>query len=245
MIEINLLPKGYRKKQVSFSFGKTGLYAVVAAAGVVLMLIGVTVYQMNQVASLDDGIAKARQRAEMLEKDIKLVDALTDVKAKISARMAAVERLDSHRSSWVRILEDISGNVPEFVWLARFTEKPLAVDSAKAKKTTATAPGQPEQSATPPPAPATPKVMPVEVEGYAFTLNALASLMINTMRSDYFEDVELVSTKETQLGEHRAYNFVLSARLHYLSEDELQGLVAQAEAEQAEEAGAPRHKSLN
>ena len=59
MIEINLLPKGYRKKQVSFSFGKTGLYAVVAAAGVVLMLVSVTVYQMNQVASLDDGIVKA------------------------------------------------------------------------------------------------------------------------------------------------------------------------------------------
>ncbi|MDM7974327.1 MAG: PilN domain-containing protein, partial [candidate division Zixibacteria bacterium] len=93
--------------------------------------------------------------------------------------------------------------------------------------------------------PSVPKVMPVEVEGYAFTLNALASFMINTMRSDYFEEVELVSTKETQLGEYRAYNFVLSAQLHYLSEEELQGLVAQAEAEQTEQAAPARHKSLN
>ncbi|MDM7971477.1 MAG: hypothetical protein QUT27_00330, partial [candidate division Zixibacteria bacterium] len=143
MIEINLLPKGYRKKQASFSFGKTGLYAVVAAAGVVLMLVGVTVYQMNQLSSLEDGIVKARQRAAMLEKDIKLVDALTDVKAKISARMAAVERLDSHRSSWVRILEDISANVPEFVWLARFTEKAPLADTAKMAGAEAGAPAPP------------------------------------------------------------------------------------------------------
>ncbi len=252
MIEINLLPKGYRKKQVSFSVGKSGVYAVAGAIGVVLMLIGVTVFQINQLASLNGNIEKAQQRAAMLQKDIQLVDALTDVKEKISARMAAVEQLDSHRSAWVRILEDISVNVPEFVWLGRFTEKSLEADSAKpAAKQLAYStvqsqqPAEPVETAAPTPSPTGPKIMPVEVEGYAFTLNALASFMINTMRSDYFEEVELVSTKETTLGEYRAYNFVLSAKLHYLSDDELQGRVAQAEAEKASEESQTRHKSLN
>lgn len=246
MIEINLLPKGYRKKQASFSFGKSGVYAAVGAIGVVLLLIGVTVYQMNQVSSLDENIEKARQRAAMLEKDIRLVDALTDVKEKISARMTAVERLDSHRSAWVRILEDVSANVPEFVWLGRFTEKADRTDTTKASATPGNpnAPAAPAQPSVPTAAPG-PRIMPVEVEGYAFTLNALASFMINTMRSDYFEDVELVSTKETTLGEYRAYNFVLSARLHYLSDEELQGLVAQAEAQKAGDESQARHKSLN
>lgn len=253
MIEINLLPKGYRKKQVSFSVGKSGVYAVAGAIGVVLMLIGVTVFQMNQVASLDDNIEKAQQRAAMLQKDIQLVDALTDVKQKISARMSAVEQLDSHRSAWVRILEDLSVNVPEFVWLGRFTEKGLAADTAKpapklAYSTVTTQPKEPVEVTSAPVATATPtgpKIMPVELEGYAFTLNALASFMINTMRSDYFEEVELVSTKETTLGEYRAYNFVLSAKLHYLSDEDLQGMVAQAEAEKASEQSQSRHKSLN
>ena len=246
MIEINLLPKGYRKKQVSFSFGKTGIYAVAAAAGVILMLIGVTVYQMDQVASLDENIAKARQRAAMLQKDIELVDALTEVKQKITERVTAVEQLDSHRSAWVRILQDISANVPEFVWLGRFTELPLPSDTAtKAQSKTVVGTGQNQQKQEPAPkkTPSGPKIMPVEVEGYAFTLNALASLMINTMRSDYFDNVELKATNETELGEHRAYNFVLSADLHYLSDEELQGLVAQAE--ESDETNSTRHKSLN
>ena len=68
MIEINLLPKGYRKKAVSLSFGKTGFYAVAAAAGIILMLLAVTVYQKSQLASLDENIQKAKQRAAMLQK---------------------------------------------------------------------------------------------------------------------------------------------------------------------------------
>ncbi len=245
MIEINLLPKGYRKKQVSFSFGKSGFYAVAAVTGVVVMLVGVTLLQMGQLASLDSDIQKARQRAAMLEKDIQLVDALTDVKDKITDRMHAIERLDSHRSAWVRILEDLSGNVPEFVWLGRFTEKEIPKDTAKATSSSANSgnQGQQKKPVAPKPDPNAPKIMPVEVEGYAFTLNALASFMINTMRSDYFEDVELVSTKETTLGEHRAFNFVLSAQLHYLSDEQLQNLVAQAESSDTK--ASVRHESLN
>lgn len=251
MIEINLLPKGYRKKQVSFSFGKSSFYVIGAAAGIVLMLVSVTIYQMSQIASLDENMQKARQRAAMLEKDIQLVDGLTEVKEKISARMAAVERLDSHRSAWVRIMEDLGRNVPEFVWLGRFTELQPKVDSAAQKQKTSatfgnTQPQAPDSQATPKPQPNPnePKVMPVEVEGYAFTLNALASFMINTMRSDYFDEVELKSTKEITLGDSRAYNFVLACNLHYLSEEELRGLIAQVE-ESAPDENDTRHKSLN
>ena len=122
MIEVNLLPKEYLKKSFRFSLGKAGLYGVVGAVGVVLMLMVITVYQVHQIGELDDNIARARKRAAMLQKDIQLVDALTDVKAKISSRMAAVETLDQHRSVWVRILEEIAKDVPEFVWLGRFSE---------------------------------------------------------------------------------------------------------------------------
>jgi Tfp pilus assembly protein PilN len=124
MIEINLLPREFRKKSVSLSFGKSGLYVIAGVVGVLVMLAGITIYQMRQLSTLEANIRKARQRAAMLEKDIKLVDALIDVKQKIHRRMAAVEQLDSHRSTWVRILEDVARNVPEFVWLGRFKEEP-------------------------------------------------------------------------------------------------------------------------
>ncbi|RKX26909.1 MAG: hypothetical protein DRP47_07450 [Candidatus Zixiibacteriota bacterium] len=232
MIEINLLPKQYQRKSVSLSFGKPGIYAISIAAGIILMLVSVTFYQMHQVGVLEDNISKAHQRADMLQKDIQLVDALTDVKGKISERMAAVEKLDSHRTAWIRILEDISRNVPEFIWLARFTElNPPKVDTTKQQE---------NASSTP----INDRVRTAEIEGYAFTLNALASFMINMMRSDYFDNVEMKTTSEKVFGDQKAYNFVLSCDLHYLSDEDLRGLIAQVE-QQDNSKNSATHKSLN
>jgi len=252
MIEINLLPQEFRKKPISLSFGKSGLYAIATVIGVLVMLAGITIYQMRQLSTLETNIRKARQRAAMLEKDIKLVDALIDVKQKIHRRMAAVEQLDSHRSAWVRILEDVVRNVPEFVWLSHFKEEPLEdTDSLSNKQSTKqTQPGgqQAKQQQSQPgetSASTNPWVRWVEVEGYAFTLNALASFMINMMRSDYFDNVELVSTDEVTFQEQKAYNFVLSCDLYYLSDEELRGLIAQANDQGGSRQSTTSHKGLN
>ncbi len=229
MIEINLLPKQYQKRGVSLSFGKTGLYVIAAVAGVLLMLAGITVYQQHQLSRLDDNILKAQQRARMLQKDIQLVDGLIDVKQKINERMTAVERLDSHRSNWVRILETMSGTVPEFVWLARFSEK---AETAKEDTTVKTPTHQV-------------MIRPVEIEGYTFTLNALASYMINMMRSHYFDKVELTATSEKLFGEQKAYNFVVSCYLHYLSDEEMQDMIATANRPAEDSESATSHQSLN
>lgn len=237
MIEINLLPKEFHKKPVSLSFGKTGFYAVAVVAGVVLMLLGVTFYQIHQLSKLDSNIKKARQRAAMLEKDIKLVDALIDVKNKISNRMTAVEQLDSHRSTWVKILEDMARNIPEFIWLGHFKEE-ARQDTVVQSVGDENQPSQPAVSRAP-------LVRSAEVEGYSFTLNALASFMINMMRSDYFDEVELVSTDEVILQNQKAYNFVLACNLHYLSDEELRGLVAQSTDRSNLQGGKTGHRGLN
>ena len=136
MIEINLLPKDYRKGSGAFSLGKTGLYAMAIAAGVVVILVAITFYQMHQLSTLKANIERANQRAAMLRSDIKVVDALMDVKSKIHRRIEAVEKLDRYRSTWVRILEDVAKNVPEFVWISKFEEippEPKPQDTTKAK----------------------------------------------------------------------------------------------------------------
>ena len=246
MIEINLLPKSYHKKSFDFSLGKTGLYAIAAAAGIILMLITVSIYQNYQMGQLDDNIQKARQRAAMLEKDIKLVDGLTDVKNKVQMRMSAVERLDSHRSAWVRSLEDVSKNIPEFVWLGNFEEKSLASNDKGKDKKNQKGNAKDTKEAAEEPAPkreALPTVREAKIEGFAFTLNALASFMINMMRSDYFDKVELVSTEQKELQEKKAYNFVLSCNVHYLSDEELRNLIASAGIENT--STSTSHKKLN
>jgi Tfp pilus assembly protein PilN len=225
MIKINLLPKGFQKRSIDFSLGKKGLYAVVAAAAIVVMLIGVTMFQKYQLSQLDENIEKAQQRAAMLEKDIKIVDALTDVKNKISLRMSAVERLDSHRSSWVKLLEDIARNVPEFVWMGKFKEKPLQVATAEPSKD-AKKDASKKSATTKPAKSSEPTIRNAEIEGYAFTLNALASFMIKMMRSDYFDNVELLATNEMDIQKKKVYRFMLSCDVHYLSDDELRSKIA-------------------
>ncbi len=237
MIEINLLPKSYLKGSRTISLGKVGIYMIAAAAGVVLMLASISFYQIHQLDQLGESIAKANQRAALLQKDIKLVDALTDIKQKISNRMVAVESLDRHRSVWVRILEDVARNIPEFVWLATYKEKPIVVPAKAAEE---------EDEASKKTSQVLPSVRPVEIEGYAFTLNALASLMINMMRSDYFDEVELVSSSGTQFGSdnEKAFNFVISCNAHYLSDEELQMAVAQANSDKPQNSKTT-HRVLN
>lgn len=233
MIQINLLPKNYLKGQSSFNFGKTGLYVVTGAVGVVAMLIVVSFYQMRQIGALEKGIERANERAAMLQKDIKLVDALIDVKTKINHRLEAVERLDRHRSVWVRILQDVSSNVPDFVWLTELREKApeikpdqnkggnLGMPDRKSAKDKAAETAQAQTDTLP-------SSNVAEIEGHAFTLNALAAFMINLMRSDYFDNVELVSSKEVKFtGNEKAYNFVVSCNVHYLSDEQMRTLVAQ------------------
>ena len=225
MIEINLLPKDYRKSSHSLSLGKTGLYLVAGGVAVVVIMVAISFWQMSQLSRLTSDIDRANQRAAMLREDIRVVDGLMDVKAKIQRRIQAVEKLDRHRSTWVRILEDVSNNVPEFVWLDEFKELPTGAaqdDQSKSKKK-----GKKEEApVVAQDAPEDPSVRPVELRGFAFTLNALAATMIRMMRSDYFADV--VDSYDTVYNDTKAYKFQLSANVHYLSEEELRRLVAQA-----------------
>jgi Tfp pilus assembly protein PilN len=231
MININLIPKQYLKRGGSFNFGKYGVYAVVGVCGVVIMLGSVTMYQVHQMDELTGQMEIAKSRTMQLQRDIQMVDALIDIKAKITNRMEAVERLDRHRGAWVRILGDISRNVPEFVWLSSFAEvnpKPVAVPPRQGLA------GKPGTAPVPVDTTANvvvqngPIVKPAEIEGFTFTLNALASFMIKMMRSDYFDNVDLIYSKEIAFGKQKAYNFKLSCNVHYLSDEEVERLAQEA-----------------
>jgi len=217
LVNINLLPKQYAKRSGKISLGKHGVYFILAAVGVLMLFGIVTGWQLYKINELKGQMEVARARTIQLKKDIVLVDALIDIKGKITNRLEAVERLDRHRSAYVRILEDLSGNVPDFVWLSRFGEvvKPAA------------APGDTTKAAQPT---SVPQVIPAEVEGFTFTLNALASFMIKMMRSNYFDEVDLVETEEIAIDKQKAYNFKVTCNVHYLSDEELEQMAAQEAA---------------
>ncbi len=233
MIEINLLPKKYRKSDSGFKLGKVEVLSIAAAAAIVLAMAGITWYQVKQVATLERDITEAQKRTQQLSSDIRLVDGLLDMKQKIAERMQAVERLDRHRGVWVRIMEDLTQRVPDFVWLAEIKE--VVDDKTKKVKTTTAWNGQivTDTTASTKKAPEVdPNVHPMEIQGYSFTLNALASFMIKLMRSNYFTDVDLVYAKESVLDKKRAFEFKLSGNLHYLSDEDLRNMLAASDAEE-------------
>jgi hypothetical protein len=145
----------------------------------------------------------------------------------------------------------MASDIPEFVWLGKFNEK---VEQVKAGTSSAnqSQPGgslagntQSAQTGTGL-AGDTPNVCDVEIEGYAFTLNAVAALMIKLMQSDYFDNVELVKSEENKFGDdEKAYIFNLSARAHFLSDEDLRNLAVQAEREAASASTPQNPKGLN
>lgn len=210
MIEINLLPKEYRKRTRAFSFDKKLISLAAAVAVILLLLVSVTMYQKYQLASLDEDISRASAKRARLQEDIKLIDGLTELKEKILHRMDAIENLDRYRSTWVDVLQDLNSRVPDFMWLTRvaeFAEQKTAQPKAK------NVPGQQAEDTVKTEIVVFDQSVPTQIEGYAFTLNSVASLMVGLMKSDYFDNVDLAFAKEEEVMGISAFKFRVACDL--------------------------------
>lgn len=210
-IEINLLPRELRKKRQVIAIDRSIAYMAGVVGVLILLFVFVSVLQNIRLKNLDGKIEEAQKRTNQLKANIELVDALTNVKDKILQRMSAIETLDRSRSVWVRVMEDLSKRVPEYLWLSLLKEEDTEVvpraDTAKSS------------IATPPESP----VRKVTLEGYSYSLNSLASFMIQLMKSQYFKNMDLQYVKRDEIKEIKTYNFQLVGDLYYLPEVESTG----------------------
>jgi Tfp pilus assembly protein PilN len=201
MIRINLLPKEMRKAH-GIRIPKSVLIGAGAAAAVVLVLAGLTAYQAYRLNQIDGQIADVQRQADRMRDDIILVDRLVDVKTKILARLAAIEKLDRGRERWVSILDELSNRVPEFLWLSSFRPtgpKPQSGGTAPTAAANQDSTGTKEER--------------LAIEGYSFTLNGLANFLLELKASDYFDQIGLNFAKIVALDNHAVYNFSLNCRL--------------------------------
>jgi len=205
MIEINLLPKELQIQGPRLSFSKAMIMPVAGAFVLIIAMIGLTILQKNQITELDGKIQIAKARAQQLKMDIEMVDALVDIKQKITARIDAVKVLDRNRTTWVNVLEDLSEQVPEFLWLTAFREI----------QNTPVAGRNVPDSAAIAAAEASKQFMPAELEGYAYSLNSLATFIVNLRKSGYFDNVDLSHAREVALESHPAYTFTLTCSIDY------------------------------
>ncbi|MCI0329722.1 MAG: PilN domain-containing protein [candidate division Zixibacteria bacterium] len=213
MIEINLLPKELQRRTGRIALPKGATYLLAGIAGLAAVLAGLTVMQKMRIANIQKKIAEARAREAKMQKDIQLVDALTALKGKILERMEAIEGLDRNRSAYVRFLEDLSGRVPEYLWLSNFREGTSGAAAA------ASAPPRGGTTAGGPAQPAASSGAKTVIEGFSYSLNSLATFMIQMKKSPFIQNIELSFAKEQKMENSRLYNFQLTCDLTMVPEE--------------------------
>lgn len=210
MIEINLLPKEMQIQGPRVALNRKNLVPALGALALVGAMAGLSIYQSQQLGELEGKIRIATARAEQLQKDIRMVDALVAIKVKITDRINAVKQLDENRMAWVSIMEDMSSRLPEFLWLTAVRQ--VASDPVPAAGRT---PGDTTSASAQTASVGPQTLFPAELEGYAYSLSGLANLILNLRRSGHFAHVDLRAAREVALESHTAYSFALTCTLDY------------------------------
>lgn len=214
MIEINLLPKELQWKRFRIALDKNIIYILAAGIVIALGMAGYSyVYQARSIAGLQKGISDARQEESKYSAEIQKIDEITARQTQILARMSAIQVLDQNRDYWIDLMEDLVRRVPEYVWLTSIRQAPTAGQAAQST-------GAPARST---------------IEGYSFSLNAMATFLVRLKKSDMFKNVELSSIVLQENEKAKAYSFELAYSL------EVPGAVAPTtETAQAPEATSGR-----
>lgn len=222
MIEINLLPKEFRKKTKGFTLGKSTLHLAGVGAAVLVILILVTSFQVLKLRGLDGKIMEAQRKKEQLRENIQMVDAITELKSSIIRRISAIQDLDKNRSTWIEVLQDLSDRVPEYVWLSSFKESPKAMQPASQPQATQVSPSgsdAPQDTLKKPLIKQT-FISDMTIDGYSLSINNLAIFMINLIRSDYFKNIELKFIRAEAIEDQKIFAFQLAGNLLYSSQAE-------------------------
>ena len=120
MIRINLLPVRELKKQAVL---RQELYLFCAVIAVALMGVGaVWTMDMRAIAQLEAERTGLQAELERLKPIVDEVSALDRREKLLNARIETIQRLRSQQRGPVRVLDELSRNLPEQAWLETIDE---------------------------------------------------------------------------------------------------------------------------
>jgi Tfp pilus assembly protein PilN len=207
-IEINLLPVELRRKRKGLAFDKSVALLAAVFGSLIVLIVVASVLQGIKLKALDAKVTEAQSKVDQYKRNIELVDALVDVKDKLLQRMSAIESLDKNRTVWVRILEDLSKRVPDYMWLSLLREEPTPLAALADSTADSTAASMLVENPT----------KRLTIEGYSYSLNSLASFLIQLMGSQYFKNMELEYVKRAETQNRKTFAFQLMGDLYYAPE---------------------------
>lgn len=124
MIKINLstIKKGVKKSKVSVQFQSQLIAAVVVA----LLVLGGAVYGWtwlnSKVNRLQNEKAQAQKELAALKEKVKEVENYERDKKNFEEKISVIEQLKKNQTGPVFMLDEVSKNIPERVWLTKLSE---------------------------------------------------------------------------------------------------------------------------
>lgn len=121
MIRINLLaaerPSAQKKVKAPPGAIQAYLFLALFAGGALLACAGAYFYKSSAIARLDEDIKKAEEEARQLQAIKQQVDDLEKKRTTFQRKVDLIESLKAEQSGPVHMLDEISKNLPDFVWL--------------------------------------------------------------------------------------------------------------------------------
>jgi type IV pilus assembly protein PilN len=123
MIKINLLPREERIKRREFKLPQMSTIYMVGGVAVFASAILFTgIVQTHKVKSLEGKIAAANEESKKLAPQLAKIKQITKEREEVDRRLGIIADLDRYRYFRVKLLNDVSFNLPVNCWLTGLSE---------------------------------------------------------------------------------------------------------------------------
>lgn len=132
MIRINLLPREERIAAARISLPNLGALAPLSILGVVLLIVGITAtLERAKVRALRSDVVELREEVEAIRPQVDRVKRLTEQREELEHRLEIIRQLDHGRFLSVRLMDNMSREVPRYMWLTDLNQEGAASVSLK------------------------------------------------------------------------------------------------------------------
>lgn len=123
MIRINLLPEEEKVQRREFHLPEmSSVYLVAVVVVFVVAVIGISFMQQHKVSALEGKIAVAQEESRKLAPQLAKIKQITKERGEVDRRLNIIANLDMHRYYRVKVLNDVSFNLPSNCWLTDIIE---------------------------------------------------------------------------------------------------------------------------
>jgi Tfp pilus assembly protein PilN len=122
-IEINLLPAEYRFHRRTIRLQREIVYPALVVILVFVFLVFWNLFQQNSISYYNGQISFLNQQIDQNRPIQNEINKLRVDKLTIQEKIRALERINVNREKWVKLMEELSGRLPEYTWLISVKEE--------------------------------------------------------------------------------------------------------------------------